>query len=371
MNLPPSHLFVLHATPPTASGALDLEYIGSKKQLNKIVRSTGIAPLHMAARFTHGARIHEMIAQGALVDIRAEESASCITPLFAAALHFNASALDALLLAGADVTLRDSCNRSILMYMLYTEVDHDDRLVCARKLVVAGAPLNTQADGGSTVLHLCLFEKNTALLEFLLECGADQNLPLFNGWTPLHVACSKKDYAGLELLLACPGTSVDAQTNTQKATALQHAASLGDYEMVFMLLAAGADPLLENAHGANACNYAELGGHIGIGTVLVSRALKLQVGEMFVVSGDGTLINITDEIAKRAARLALLRQKLQNAKDNRVLRLQMGCAVCKAPTSNKCAGCRHAYYCSSACQRSDWRAHKTECKSKTENESAK
>jgi hypothetical protein len=37
------------------------------------------------------------------------------------------------------------------------------------------------------------------------------------------------------------------------------------------------------------------------------------------------------------------------------------CYVCGTPTRLKCAGCRYARYCSSACQSAEWRRHKPVC----------
>lgn len=37
------------------------------------------------------------------------------------------------------------------------------------------------------------------------------------------------------------------------------------------------------------------------------------------------------------------------------------CAVCGAPSVNRCSACLSVYYCSVACQRADWKAHKAAC----------
>lgn len=38
------------------------------------------------------------------------------------------------------------------------------------------------------------------------------------------------------------------------------------------------------------------------------------------------------------------------------------CQICGCQGTKKCGKCKHAYYCSSACQTSDWPNHKAECK---------
>ena len=37
------------------------------------------------------------------------------------------------------------------------------------------------------------------------------------------------------------------------------------------------------------------------------------------------------------------------------------CVVCKTTTASKCAGCGDVNYCSSTCQKKDWRSHKLTC----------
>jgi hypothetical protein len=41
---------------------------------------------------------------------------------------------------------------------------------------------------------------------------------------------------------------------------------------------------------------------------------------------------------------------------------QATCVSCDAPARAACARCNRTLYCSRACQRADWRAHKPECK---------
>eukprot|EP01084_Bolivina_argentea_P076524 138702_1 len=38
------------------------------------------------------------------------------------------------------------------------------------------------------------------------------------------------------------------------------------------------------------------------------------------------------------------------------------CCICNKQTSNKCGGCKYAYYCSANCQKKGWKKHKNQCK---------
>lgn len=368
MSLPPNCLFISQRD-ADADGNIDIQYVGSPEKLNKVDQRGHLAPLHMAAQWTSAARVQELIAKGANVDIRSDEHACCITPLFGAACHCNIGALDALLLAGADVTARDSNGHTALMYAIMTFKNRQHCVACARKLIAAGVPLSAQNDDGATALHFAIQADSIELATLLLEAGIDQNLCLINGHTPLYTACLRTNHAAVELLLACPGTNLDAQTNDAKDTALHCVAFYNDLEMIYMLLAAGANPRIKNAAGLLPYERADAPENARAAAILAVWSSEILCDEVMFMNEDGTAFSVSDEINKCAARLAVARQKLQNARDNRVLRLEMGCAVCKEPTAKSCSACRRVFYCSTACQQSDWRVHKKECK-KT-NESAK
>ena len=38
------------------------------------------------------------------------------------------------------------------------------------------------------------------------------------------------------------------------------------------------------------------------------------------------------------------------------------CVVCQTATSIKCQGCKEVYYCTTDCQKADWKQHKKKCK---------
>lgn len=38
------------------------------------------------------------------------------------------------------------------------------------------------------------------------------------------------------------------------------------------------------------------------------------------------------------------------------------CFICKNPRSSRCSGCANTRYCSTACQKKDWKTHKLVCK---------
>ncbi|CEL95935.1 unnamed protein product [Vitrella brassicaformis CCMP3155] len=42
--------------------------------------------------------------------------------------------------------------------------------------------------------------------------------------------------------------------------------------------------------------------------------------------------------------------------------LVSNCKVCEANTITKCSACRFIFYCSKACERSDWQDHKAKCR---------
>ncbi|MYS23791.1 hypothetical protein GA0115240_156418 [Streptomyces sp. DvalAA-14] len=102
---------------------------------------------------------------------------------------------------------------------------------------------------GRTAVHYAVVDGDAAGLSVLLASGADPGAVDASGWTPLHFAAQAQDLDAAEVLLGA-GASVDA-VDRQGNTPLWRAVFCcrGDGSMIRVLLEAGADPSLVNAHG--------------------------------------------------------------------------------------------------------------------------
>lgn len=140
-------------------------------------------------------------------------------------------------------------------------------------LLRKGAPVNAKTQEGSTPLHIAI-GSNPDLVRLLIKYGANPNVATHDGMTPLMRAASIGDRELVEILLSA-GADPDAQTfvaplEKRKCssfiergyslfrkcdaplTALVIAAERGHYEVVELLLQHGADPnkpIEHHAHG--------------------------------------------------------------------------------------------------------------------------
>ena len=101
-------------------------------------------------------------------------------------------------------------------------------------------------------LHLAVVHNHKSMCQILLAAGADANLSCNFGdvcYPPLHDVQSE-DVCALLLDVADPSIKADVNALAMGCTALMMAAARGDEGIVFMLLAAGADPTIYATYSA-------------------------------------------------------------------------------------------------------------------------
>lgn len=112
--------------------------------------------------------------------------------------------------------------------------------------------VNPRNRNDETPLMLAAIKGQTGLAQQLIDKGADVNQP---GWTPLHYASTHGHIELMNLLLE-HHAYIDA-ASPNESTPLMMAAMYGTPSAVKLLLEAGADPMLRNAQGMNAFDFAE------------------------------------------------------------------------------------------------------------------
>lgn len=209
----------------------------------------GFPALSQAARAGNRAMVELLLARGANVNNPSEYGRTALT--MAAEQGF-VSVVEVLLAHKADPNAVDSrSGRTALYSTLMRGQDN-----CARRLIAAGAQVNTEAEDGTTALSLVAERGGTAMAKMLLEAKADPNAGKKN--QPLLAAIAAKNLELVELLLkagANPNAAgsvnfIDARVKAD-ANYLNHTGSMtplwfaiyqNQPEMVRLLLKYKADP---------------------------------------------------------------------------------------------------------------------------------
>lgn len=187
--------------------------------------------------------------------------------LLDAARRGDAAAVGAALAAGAAVEARDEQLRTPLLLAVL-----GDHLAAAGLLVAAGADPNAPDHREDSPWLVTGVTGSVRMMRLLLPAGPDpKQLNRFGG-TSLIPAAERGHTAYVRAVLAETGTDVD-HVNRLGWTALLEAVILGDggprhEEVVAVLLAAGADPLLTDRDGVTPYEHAARRGFAGMARIL-------------------------------------------------------------------------------------------------------
>jgi ankyrin repeat protein len=108
-----------------------------------------------------------------------------------------------------------------------------------RRLIAAGADLAVIDSGGRTPLHLAAYRSDEAIVSILAEAGADLNALDAQAYDIVTIAAVANDPEMVRCALLL-GTNARNVTSPYDGTALIAAAHLGHFEVVEILVAAGA-----------------------------------------------------------------------------------------------------------------------------------
>lgn len=249
----------------------------------------GYPPLWYAV--TDGPEAVERLLRAGADPNRPTSDGRQVTPLCRAAERGFAKSLPALIAGGAKVKGGDGFEavRSASFH------ETDGHLEAIRILGRAGAPMHADKASDDPLMR-AIGDKKYRTMEALLESGADVNRTFENDTTPViravsfsnapkalqillkhkphldHFARFPVSRKGVTVLGAGTGASESNEPAFITRTALMLAASEGKLEMVRLLLAAGADPLLKNNLGETARDLAKRGGHAEVVRLLAKAA---------------------------------------------------------------------------------------------------
>ncbi|MGW1160297.1 ankyrin repeat domain-containing protein [Streptomyces sp. NPDC002519] len=176
--------------------------------------------------------------------------------LLDAARRGDVDAVRAALAAGADLQARDADGRTAVLVAALA-----DQVAVARELVAAGADVNAQDARLDSAWLVTGVTGSVPMMRALLPAGPDVTLTNRFGGVSVIPASERGHVEYVRAVLA--ETDIDVNHVNQLGwTALLEAVILGDggrthQEVVEILLAAGADPLLPDGDGVTARAHAE------------------------------------------------------------------------------------------------------------------
>ena len=173
-----------------------------------------------------------------------------VTALMIASRRGNTDAVNELMNAGADPTIKDRLGA--------TWIHHAVGEGCSQKLLQAiidhGADVNATNKKNVTTLMTACRVRNTGTINILINAGADPNCADVYGRTWIHHAILANSKELLQAVIDY-GADVNA-TNKKNVTALMIASRRGNIDAVNELLNAGADPTIKDGLGATWIHHA-------------------------------------------------------------------------------------------------------------------
>lgn len=300
------------STPDSISAAVKA-LIAAKADVNN-VDVTGLTPLMLAAKTRDLTTIQLLLNAGARTSINAKDKTGQAALLYATADYYGSAPeiVKTLVAAGADVNVADGRSQTPLILAAFGHYDSSPETV--KTLIAAGANvnavdaskrtalmlassvkeykrvidtllasgakafINAKDEDGRTALMYAAYgnrETNINILETLIAAGAGVKVVDKRGVTPLMSAAETDILAGLTILLKNGArASIDAKDKDGQ-TALMYAvrgAGQMRFEKVKLLLAAGADPKIQNHKGRTALMFARESGDEAVVKLLEERA---------------------------------------------------------------------------------------------------
>lgn len=139
---------------------------------------------------------------------------------------------------GIDVNERDNEGQTALM-ILSSEFD-DPVIEGVDRLIKAGANIDAKSNDGKTPLILACIHENYNLCARFIQAGADPNLYDNEGFSALLYTVQNNDKLATKLLISS-GANANQSTNKHSRTPLSLAAMFGYFDIIEILIKAGAD----------------------------------------------------------------------------------------------------------------------------------
>ncbi|KAL8566032.1 hypothetical protein ACOMHN_062761 [Nucella lapillus] len=211
--------------------------------------------LHMAIRKQNLSELEEVLKSGEVSpDV---QNADGFTALMAAAKKSDTGAMELLIQYGADVNYRNTAGKTALMVACTA-----CSLQSVRKLREHSADYHLYDNGGCTAVHWAVDTGNRELVELVAKDGANLDIKDrgHSGWTPLMRCALMNGNREVGLTLMMNGADLSA-TDNYGNTALHHAVTRQHGDLIKVMLAKKANPLIPNKESTTpwkiACSFTD------------------------------------------------------------------------------------------------------------------
>lgn len=222
----------------------------------------GMTPVYWAAKNGHEAVLRLLLGKGAQIDYMDKDST---TPLHRAAGNGHEAIVRLLLDEGVRVDPTTELGDTPLYWA--AENGHE---AVMRLLLSKGAEIDHTDMYNITPLHRAVKNGHKTTVHFLLNEGAQIDHTDRYGKTPLLLAVLDNHKHIADTLIK-HGAEINIRMLKDGSTPLIQAAEHGDWQMLELLLAAGADHRIKDSHGRSALMYAIIRNHLEAIDVLLMQ----------------------------------------------------------------------------------------------------
>lgn len=167
----------------------------------------------------------------------------------------NASAVSALLQAGADVNICNAFGQTPLQFAAMKR-----HLAIVTLLITSGANLHASNNEGRTALHWATIKGDVSIVSTLLKAGLSVNITDVANRTPLHYAATQPESLALVRFLMARNAHINIRDFFGQ-TPLHYAAMKGHLDVVEALLKAGADMNTKDNNAKTPLDWAKANNH--------------------------------------------------------------------------------------------------------------
>lgn len=234
------------------------------EHVNVINPSTGLAPIHEAARQGHVVILQMLLEIGAEIDKQAERTQ--LTALHFAAAQGNMEMLNLLLSNGANVHIR-----SITGVTALHVAARFSRIAIIKSLILSGSDVLAATNEGNTSLHVAGMYASAEAAVALLEGKAEPNETRpGDGATPLRCAVTSDVQSTDKIMALLEFGAIPNTRNLWGDTPLHLAVTLGRIDQIKLLVSADALVNVRRNDGNTPIHLAAWTGNLQVLEILVS-----------------------------------------------------------------------------------------------------